>query len=139
MVNFADVEKSLKAAWVNRYCSSDDHYWCALLDSHLEKLGCSFLFQCNYDLKFLDLEGLPLFYRSIVTVWQILHSKVSRGTLLDYGGLLAAIPKDWKNAILHGNQEHTNEPMVTQLTVGNVSAKYARLIQRRQTANYISC
>ena len=36
-----------------------------------------------------------------------------RGTFLDYGGLLAAIPKDWKNAILHGNQEHTNEPKVT--------------------------
>ena len=51
-----------------------------------------------------------------------------RGTFLDYGGLLAAIPKDWKNAILHGNQEHTNEPKVTQLTVGNVSSKYARLM-----------
>ena len=36
MVNFADVEKSLKAAWVNRYRSSDGHHWCALLDSHLE-------------------------------------------------------------------------------------------------------
>ena len=47
------------------------------------------------------------------------------GTFLDYGGLLAAISKDWKNAILHGNQEHTNGPKVTQLTVGNVSGKYA--------------
>ncbi|CAH3024010.1 unnamed protein product, partial [Porites evermanni] len=71
MVNFADVEKSLKAAWVNRYCSSDGHHWCALLDSHLEKFGCSFLFRCNYDLKFLDLEGLPLFYSNTLTVWQI--------------------------------------------------------------------
>ena len=77
MVNFADVEKSLKAAWVNRYCSSDGHHWCALLDSHLEKFGGSFLFQCNYDLKFLDLEGLPFFYRNILTVWQSLHSKVT--------------------------------------------------------------
>ena len=34
------------------------------------------MFQCNYDLTFLDLEGLPLFYRNILTVWQILHSKV---------------------------------------------------------------
>ena len=76
MVNFADVKKSLKATWVNRYWSSDGHHWCALLDSHLEKFGDSFLFQCNYDLKFLDLEGLPLFYRNILTVWQILHSKV---------------------------------------------------------------
>ena len=72
MVNFADVEKSLKAAWVSRYCSSDGHHWCALLDSHLEKFGGSFLFQCNYDLKFLNLEGLPLFYRNNLTVWQIL-------------------------------------------------------------------
>ena len=76
MVNFADAEKSLKTAWVNRYSSSDGHHWCALLDSHLEKFGGSFLFQCNYDLKFLDLEGLPLFYRNILTVWQSLHSKV---------------------------------------------------------------
>ena len=48
--------------------------------------------------------------------------------LSDYGGLPAAILKDWKNAISHGNQAHTDEPKVTQLTVGNVSAKYARLM-----------
>ena len=46
----------------------------------------------------------------------------------DYGGLPAAILKDWKSAISHGNQAHTDEPTVTQLTVGNVSAKYARLL-----------
>ena len=51
-----------------------------------------------------------------------------RCTFFDYGGLLAAIPKDWKNAILNGNQEHTDEPTVTQLTVRNVSAKNARLM-----------
>ena len=79
MVNFADVEKSLKAAWVNRYCSSDDHHWCALLDSHLEKFGGSFLFQCNYDLKFLDLEGLPFFYRNILTVWSLFHVDYKKG------------------------------------------------------------
>ena len=40
-----------------------------------------------------------------------------------------AIPiKIGTNAILHGNQAHTDEPTVTQLTVGNVSAKYARLM-----------
>ena len=145
------------------------------------------MFQCNYDLKFLDLQGLPLSYRNILTVWQSLHSKVPlsaneikeeilwnnrfikiggktdfyiawvskgisrikdilnahdnflsfqdlkdtfdvRGTFLDYRGFLAAIPKDWENVILHGNQEHTDEPTVTQLTVENVSAKYARLM-----------
>ena len=52
------------------------YHWWALLDSYLEKFGGSVLFQCNYDLKFLDLQGLPLSYRNILTVWQSLHSKV---------------------------------------------------------------
>ena len=44
--------------------------------------------------------------------------------LITYGGLLAAILKDWKNVISHGNQAHTDEPTVTQLlTDGNVSAE----------------
>ena len=47
-----------------------------------------------------------------------------RCTFFDYGGLLAAILNDWKNAISHGNQAHTDEPTVTQLlTDGNVSAE----------------
>ena len=54
--------------------------------------------------------------------------KMGYCTFLDYGGLLATILKDWKNAILQGNQAHINEPMVTELTVGNVSAKCARLM-----------
>ena len=52
------------------------------------------------------------------------------GTFLDYGGLLPVIPKDWKNAILHGNQEHTDKPTVIQLSIENVSAKYAQLMLR---------
>ena len=30
MINFVDVEKSPKAAWVNRYRSSENSDWCAL-------------------------------------------------------------------------------------------------------------
>ena len=52
------------------------------------------------------------------------------GTFLDYGGLLAVILKDWKNAILHGNQEHTDKPTVIQLTTENVLAKYVQLMSR---------
>ena len=33
---------------------------------------------------------------------------------VDYGGLLAAIPKDWKNAILHGNQGRTNDDTINR-------------------------
>ena len=187
MINFVHVEKSLKAAWVNHYCSSDNSDWCAFLDFKLEEFGGPFLFQCNYDLKLLGLADLPPFYRNILSVWQELHSKTphnikemkeeilwnnrfikigersifhkawaSKGiqtlndlldsngrffssenfkskygvhwTFLDYAGLLAAIPKSWKNAILDCNQSVTNETLAPLLTVNNVSAKLARAL-----------
>ena len=61
MINFVDVEKSLKAAWVDRYRSSENNDWCAFLDSMLQELGGSFLFQCNYDLNLLGLTDFRLF------------------------------------------------------------------------------
>ena len=75
MINFVHVEKSLKAAWVNRYCSSENSDWCAFLDFKLEEFGGPFLFQCNYHLNLLGLADLPPFYRNILSVWQELHSK----------------------------------------------------------------
>ena len=61
MVNFSDVVRSLNIAWVNRYCKAPDSQWYDLLDSMLHKVGGAFLFQCNYDLKLLDLKNLPTF------------------------------------------------------------------------------
>ena len=79
MVNFVDVENSLKAAWMNRYRLSENSHWCALLDSLLTKFEGPFLFQCNYDLKLLGLRDLPPFYNSFITVWQELRSKTPLG------------------------------------------------------------
>ena len=45
------------------------------LCSMLQELGGSFLFQCNCNLKLLGLTDPPPFYKSILTVWQELHSK----------------------------------------------------------------
>ena len=73
MVNFSDVVKSLDIAWVNRYCKAPDRQWCALLDSMFLKVGGAFLFQCNYDLKLLDLKNLPAFYKTVFAVWQGLN------------------------------------------------------------------
>ena len=61
---------------MNRYRLSEDSHWRALLDSLLAKFGGPFLFQCNYDLKMLGLKDLPPFYKSVITVWQELHSKI---------------------------------------------------------------
>ena len=74
MVNFVDVVKSLNIAWVNRYYKATDSHWCALLDSMLSKVGGAFLFQCNYELKLLDLKNLPAFYKNVLAVWQELNS-----------------------------------------------------------------
>ena len=71
MINFVDVEKSLKAAWVDCYCLSENTGWCMLLDSILQKLGGSLLFQCNYDLKTIGSDRSF----AILAVWRELHSK----------------------------------------------------------------
>ena len=39
------------------------------------KVGGAFLFQCNYDLKLLDLKNLSAFYKNVLAVWQELNSK----------------------------------------------------------------
>ena len=80
MLDFADVVKSLKIAWVKRYCKANDRHWCALLDSLLSKVGGTLLFQCNYDLKLLDLKNLSVFYKNVLAVWQELNSKNPRNT-----------------------------------------------------------
>ena len=74
MLNFADVVKSLKTSWVNRYCRANDRHWCALLDSLLSKVGGTLLFQCNYDLKLLDLQNLSIFYKDVLAVWHLEQS-----------------------------------------------------------------
>ena len=51
---------------------------CALLDSLLSKVGGTLLFQCNYDLKLLDLKNLSVFYKDVLAVWQELNSKDPR-------------------------------------------------------------
>ena len=78
MLNFSDVVKSLKTLWVNRYCRANDRHWCALLDSLLSKVGGTLLFQCNYDLKLLDLRNLSVFYKDVLVVWQELNSEDPR-------------------------------------------------------------
>lgn len=58
--------KSLNIGWVNRHCKAPDSHWCALLDFMLHKVGRAFLFQCNYDLKLLELKSLPTFYKNVL-------------------------------------------------------------------------
>ena len=92
MLDFADVVKLLKIAWVNHYCKANDRHWCAFLDSLLSKVGGTLLFQCNYDLKLLDLKNLSVFYKNVLAVWQELNSKNPR------------IANEFKQEIIWNNQ-----------------------------------
>ena len=188
MVNFVDVVKSLKITWVKRYCESTGSHWCARLDSLLVKVGGAFLFQCNYDLKMLNLKNLPSFYKNILETWQELNRKkplnvnefkqeiiwnnrfiktngktmynkawVNKGvlkisdlldnhdqflsfenfkrkfnvrcTFLDYGGVIAAIPKAWRNEITSNIARDVSEPSNADTNNHDtVTAKQARLM-----------
>ena len=75
MVNFHDVERSLKAAWVRRICNAACSTWSALVMSKISKFGGTLLFQCNFDTKLLELKDLPVFYKKMLTTWQELYSK----------------------------------------------------------------
>ena len=88
----------------------------------LQELGGSFLFQCERD-------GKSVFYKAWANkgIRKINNLLVSQGhflsfenlkrsfrvhcTFLDYAGLLAAIPKDWKSAISASNQTTTNKSL----------------------------
>lgn len=74
-MNFVDVVNWLNIAWVYCYCKATDSHWCALLDSMLCPVGGAFLFQCNYELKSLDLTKLQAFYKNVLAVCQELNSK----------------------------------------------------------------
>ena len=75
MVDFSMVNKALKAAWVKRIFESKDCNWCALFFSVLRKYGSNLLLESNYHVEDLDLTKVPAFYKTVLTVWQDLHSK----------------------------------------------------------------
>ena len=41
----------------------------------LQKVGGAFLFQCNYELKLLDLKNVHAIYKYVLVVWQELNSR----------------------------------------------------------------
>ena len=75
MVDFTILDKSLKAAWVKRFCEADGSKWCSVFSSVIAQYGGRFIFECNFDIRDLNLASrVPSFYRDILTVWQELHS-----------------------------------------------------------------
>ena len=71
MCDFTIMEKALKIAWIYRIQSNSSAAWKFIPDHILQHHGnLTFLTNCNYDVKSLKLENLPVFYRSILDYWQ---------------------------------------------------------------------
>ena len=61
----------LKKAWIKRFIEHSDAAWKAIPNHVVSQLGgLDFLVKCDYDLKLLNLDQLPEFYRTILGNWQ---------------------------------------------------------------------
>ena len=84
MVDFTILDKSLKAAWVKRFCEADGSKWCSVFSSIIAQCRGRFIFECNFDIRDLNLTSrVPRFYTDILTVWQKWHSK-NPSTTMEY-------------------------------------------------------
>ena len=71
MIDFEIMERSLKIAWIKRFIENSDAAWKAIPNHAVSQLGgLDFLIKCDYDLKLLNLDQLPEFYRTILCYWQ---------------------------------------------------------------------
>ena len=81
-----DVEimiKALRLAWIPRLLTPEMRNWKAIPDFNLSKTGgLNLLLRCNYDVKYID--GLPLFYKDILTFFSELKNLYSYDGTQDF-------------------------------------------------------
>ena len=71
MMDFEIMEKALQIAWVNRIKDESSASWKIIPEQILTQYGgLSFLTNCDYDFKLLDLRNLPTFYHFVLRYWQ---------------------------------------------------------------------
>ena len=84
-IRMTDVEimiKALRLAWIPRLLTPEMRNWKAIPDYYLNKTGgLNFLLRCNYGAKYID--GLPLFYKDILTFFTKLKNLYSYDSMQD--------------------------------------------------------
>ena len=55
---FEGTSKSLQTAWVQRMKKGVENQWMAIPSFYLKNVGGPFIFYCDYDVKFLDLNNI---------------------------------------------------------------------------------
>ena len=63
------VTKSLQCAWVKRMKEGIRKQWMEIPSFYLENVGGPFIFDCDYDLRLLNLSDMPAFYIDILKAW----------------------------------------------------------------------
>ena len=61
--------KSLQCAWVKRMKEGIGKQWMEIPSFYLENLGGPSIFDCDYDLRLLNLSNMPVFYIDILKAW----------------------------------------------------------------------
>ena len=63
---FEIISKSLKTAWIKRMKNSVEDQWMSIPLFYLKNVGGPFIFDCDYDVKFLGLNNIPAFYTDVL-------------------------------------------------------------------------
>jgi len=67
MIDCEIMERALKIAWIKRIIEGGDASWKTILNYAVRQFGgVDFLINCDYDVKTLNLEQLPEFYRTVL-------------------------------------------------------------------------
>ena len=67
--DYESIKNSLLVSWVKRITDGKGEAWMAIPSYYLENVGGIFIFECNYEVDLLDLNGLPEFYADILKAW----------------------------------------------------------------------
>ena len=77
LTEFESTSKSLQTAWVQRMKKGVEDQWMAIPSFYLKNVGGPFIFHCDYDVKFLDLNNIPAFYTDVLNTWAEVQEQIS--------------------------------------------------------------
>ena len=67
--DYESIKNSLLVSWVKRMIDGKGEAWMAIPSYYLENVGGIFIFECNYEVDLLNLNGLPEFYVDVLKAW----------------------------------------------------------------------
>ena len=70
MIDFEVMNTALKIFWIKRAYQNSDSSWKTLTEHFFREQGLSFLLNCRYDFKLLNLNNVPPFCHAILKYWQ---------------------------------------------------------------------